>query len=236
MPTVFHKAESRGFADHGWLRSYHTFSFAGYHDPKRMNFGLLRVLNDDTVRPGSGFGEHPHDNMEIISIPLEGTLAHADSTGSEKAIRTGDVQIMSAGSGLTHSEYNHSASAPVNFLQLWIYPKRRNIEPRYDQKTFDLASRKNQWVTVVAPDENAESLWINQDAVLSLAVVERGEILYTPRFKENGIYIFMIDGNAQYESQLLGRRDAIGIHPAGDCNLIIRQPSHILLIEVPMNF
>ena len=175
MKHIIHKAESRGYANHGWLKSYHTFSFAGYHNPERVHFGMLRVLNDDFVDAGMGFGKHPHDNMEIISIPLSGALHHQDSTGRDKIIQTGDVQIMSAGTGIFHSEVNASQVEPVTFLQLWIFPKVNNIEPRYDQKEFNVADRTNQFQVVVSPTQENDSLFINQDAWLSLIELEEGK-------------------------------------------------------------
>src|SRR5258706_3052101 len=175
MKTIIHRSDSRGIAEHGWLKSRHTFSFAGYHDPERMRFGLLRVLNDDIVQGGEGFGEHPHDNMEIVSIPLKGELAHKDSTGTKEVIKTGDVQIMSAGFGLTHSEFNDSDSDPVNFLQIWVFPKEKNVEPRYAQRTFNNKERLNRIQTVISPEKDNGTLWINQDAYFSLGNIENGK-------------------------------------------------------------
>ncbi len=172
MKSVYHQNDSRGLADHGWLKSRHTFSFAGYHNQERMNFGLLRVLNDDIVEPSMGFGTHPHENMEIVSIPLTGSLKHRDSTGNTHIISAGEVQIMSAGSGITHSEYNNSSSDDVNFLQIWVLPKEKDITPRYDQKILDAAKRKNRFQILVAPNVSEESVWINQDAWFSLADIE----------------------------------------------------------------
>jgi len=236
MKTIIHKADSRGLADHGWLKSRHTFSFAGYHEPKRMRFGLLRVLNDDIVQPGEGFGTHPHDNMEIISIPLSGALAHKDSTGTEKVINTGDVQIMSAGSGLNHSEYNASKTEEVNFLQLWIFPKEKDITPRYDQKTFNAADRVNKFQTVVSPEKDSGALWINQDAYLSLGNIQKGKSAeYVLSKKGNGVYAFILSGSAQIAGTLYGSRDAIGIEDIDSISVKAEEDSEILLIEVPMN-
>lgn len=235
MKTVLHKADSRGLADHGWLKSNHTFSFARYYNPERMSFGLLRVLNDDVVAPGMGFGTHPHDNMEIISIPLSGALRHKDSTGNEFPIRTNDVQIMSAGSGLTHSEMNHSAKEAVNFLQLWILPKEKNITPRYEQKTFSPEERRNDLVTVVAPDD-PEAVWINQDAYLSLATLDQGVTLpYQPKKPGNGTYVFVLDGELDVAGTHLGKRDAIGISDFDSVSLKATSPkAEVLVIDVPM--
>lgn len=236
METIIHEADSRGLADHGWLKSRHTFSFAGYHEPKRTRFGLLRVLNDDIVQPGEGFGTHPHDNMEIISIPLKGELAHKDSTGTEKVIKTGDVQIMSAGSGLNHSEYNASKTEEVNFLQLWIFPKEKDIMPRYDQKTYNSADRLNKFQQVVSPEKNDDTLWINQDAYLSLGNIQKGRSAeYSINQKGNGVYAFVLSGSAEIAGELLASRDGIGIEAVDIINVRAEEDSEILLIEVPMN-
>lgn len=235
MKTTVHKAESRGHADHGWLNSFHTFSFANYHNPKRVHFGLLRVLNDDIVQPGEGFGTHPHDNMEIISIPLKGALAHKDSTGSEHVINTGDVQIMSAGSGLYHSEYNASKKEPVNFLQIWIFPKERDIEPRYEQKTYDAEGRQNNFQLVVSPQKKSDALWINQDAYFSLANLEKGKnINYNVKLKGNGIYVFVLEGSVTAANEKLNKRDAAGIEGTDSIDITAEENSELLVIEVPM--
>lgn len=236
MIKTIHRADSRGLADHGWLKSRHTFSFAGYHDPERTRFGLLRVLNDDIVEPGEGFGTHPHDNMEIVSIPLKGALAHKDSTGSERVINTGDVQIMSAGSGLYHSEYNASKKDAVNFLQIWVFPKERDIRPRYDQKTFNADDRINRIQTVVSPDENAGALWINQDSYFSLATIEQGKAVeYKVNSKGNGLYLFVIEGKAEAAGEVLNKRDAIGLEEIEKLEIKAEQKTQLLLIEVPMH-
>jgi quercetin 2,3-dioxygenase len=235
MKTIIHKSDSRGKADHGWLKSRHTFSFAEYHDPERVRFGLLRVLNDDIVEAGMGFGTHPHDNMEIISIPLKGALAHKDSTGNEHVINTGDVQIMSAGSGLYHSEYNASKKDEVNFLQIWVFPKEPDIEPRYEQKTFDVNDRKNKFQTVVSPEKNNRALWINQDAYFSLANLTKGTNLkYNIQHKGNGVYIFVINGSVEIAGNKLDTRDAIGIEDTDSIDISANSDSEILAIEVPM--
>jgi quercetin 2,3-dioxygenase len=212
MNTVLHKANSRGYADHGWLKSFHTFSFASYRNPLRTNFGVLRVLNDDVIQGGTGFGRHPHDNMEIISIPLSGALEHQDTSGGHEIIKSGEVQIMSAGSGIYHSEHNASKSDPANFLQIWIFPKEENIKPRYEQKFFQEEERLNKWQTLVSPDQANGSLWINQDAWFSRITLEVGKTAsYQLQKPENGIYLFLIDGSLKAGGEQLDKRDALGL-------------------------
>ena len=231
--TVLHKSETRGLANHGWLISRHTFSFASYHNPDRMNFGALRVLNDDIVKPGQGFGTHPHDNMEIVSIPISGSLAHKDSTGREKEIKTGEVQIMSAGSGISHSEYNYSNVEDVNFLQIWVFPKERNIAPRYDQKDFTEQLNSNQLITVVSPDDE-NALWINQDAEFSLGNLKEGtKIEKDITFDGNGLYAFLIRGKVKINETVLNERDGMGVFDEENISIDTLQDSTILLIEVP---
>jgi redox-sensitive bicupin YhaK (pirin superfamily) len=235
MNTILHTAESRGHAHHGWLDSYHTFSFARYHNPERIHFGALRVLNDDTVAPGMGFGQHPHDNMEIVSIPLEGQLRHRDTTGTEALIRTGDVQIMSAGSGLEHSEMNGSRTEPVKFLQIWVFPKERNITPRYDQKTFSLEGRKNQLQLVVSPDKSDEVIWINQDAWFTLSAPEQSQtVSYTLHREGHGVYLFVIRGSVSVHGQALGPRDGMGITETKGFDITATEDAEVLIMEVPM--
>ncbi len=232
---ILHRSDSRGLADHGWLKSRHTFSFADYFDPNRLSFGVLRVLNDDQVAPGRGFGTHPHENMEIVSIPLKGALGHKDTTGREKVIASGDVQIMSAGTGLMHSEMNHSPTEPVEFLQIWVLPKVQDIPPRYEQKTFDPEGRKNQWQAVVSPEENASSIWINQDVWFSLANVDAGKKLeYRQKGRGSGLYLLVLEGEVALENEILGRRDAIGLTEKSSIELEAKKSSELLLIEVPM--
>ncbi len=236
MNTVVHKSDSRGFADHGWLRSRHTFSFAGYYNPDRMHFGALRVLNDDKVAGGQGFGTHPHDNMEIVSIPLSGDLEHKDSTGRNEVIRQGDVQIMSAGSGLRHSEYNHNKDKAVEFLQIWVFPKERDIKPRYEQKSYLAADRINSFQTVVSP-EGGEALTINQDAWFSLGNLEKDTTLDYDLNKEgNGLYAFVLRGEATIGGESLQQRDAVAITDAQQVNIAADTDTEILLMEVPMAF
>lgn len=235
MKTILHRADTRGHANHGWLDSYHTFSFAGYYDPERVHFGALRVLNDDVVKPGMGFGAHPHDNMEIVSIPLSGDLAHKDSEGNGGTISEGDVQIMSAGTGIVHSEMNPSPSREVNFLQIWVFPLKRGIKPRYGQKNFSLAERKNRLQTVVSPD-GPESLWINQEAWFSLSQLDANQrITYKMNRPASGLYIFVISGSLDAAGTDLARRDGLGVWDTGQIELSARVDSEILLMEVPMN-
>ncbi|MGX5818464.1 pirin family protein [Chitinophaga lutea] len=235
MQTTIHGANTRGFADHGWLQSHHTFSFAGYYNPERLHFGALRVLNDDTVKGGMGFGAHPHDNMEIVSIPLSGALEHRDNTGRHKIINSHDVQIMSAGSGIEHSEFNASRTEPVKFLQIWLFPKQRNIAPRYEQLTFDPAGRENRLQTVVSPDGADNSLTINQDAWFSLGRFDAGKTTtYAPRKSGNGVYLFVLSGSVEAGGEQLGSRDAIGISDFSEMTVKALDDAEYLLMDVPM--
>lgn len=235
--TVIHKANTRGQADHGWLKSFHTFSFANYHNPERIHFGALRVLNDDTVAAGKGFGRHPHDNMEIISIPLEGDLEHADSMGNKSVIRYGDIQAMSAGTGITHSEYNANDNKPVKFLQIWVFPNRRNIQPRYSQVTLNAEDRKNKWNVIVSPQSNDNGgVTIQQDAWFSLADIGQGKQLsYAVRQKDNGVYVFVLKGAVTIGDQKLGNRDGIGIWETDQITISADNDTEILLMDVPMS-
>jgi redox-sensitive bicupin YhaK (pirin superfamily) len=234
MHTKLYPAKERGHVNLGWLDSFHSFSFGQFHDPEKIHFGALRVLNDDSVAGGGGFGAHPHDNMEIVSIPLEGSLSHKDSTGNEGTIRKGDVQIMSAGTGLRHSEYNSSATETAKFLQIWVFPKLKNIKPAYGQKTFDLKDRKNNWQTVVSPDTSERALNINQDARFSLVDLEAGKsINYDMKWKNSGLYLFVIEGVVQTEGQSLKRRDALGIYEAEKVKMEALENAQLLAIEVP---
>ncbi len=236
MKSVLHKAATRGHADHGWLNSWHSFSFAGYHDPQRMNFGALRVLNDDTVAGGMGFGRHPHDNMEIISIPLEGDLEHQDDTGIKAIIRKGDVQIMSAGTGIAHSEKNARANEAVKFLQIWVFPKLRNIKPRYDQKTFVASDTKNILRTVVAPEGEGEGVTINQAAWFSLGSLDAGvELTYDLKQEGNGIYIFLLEGQLAVGDTLLDRCDGLGLWETSSITISAQTGAEVLIMEVPMS-
>ena len=235
MKTVLHKANTRGHANHGWLDSHHTFSFAQYYDPARVHFGMLRVLNDDQVQGGRGFGEHPHDNMEIISIPLSGDLEHKDSMGNTTVIRENDVQIMSAGKGIFHSEYNKNSDRNVNFLQIWVFPKVRNIEPRYEQKAFDPANRTDLLQEIVTPEENSEGVRINQDAWFHLGKLSKGfETTYALKKENNGVYVFVIDGDVLVNDQPLNKRDGLGVWETDHLSITANSEANILLMEVPM--
>lgn len=237
MKTEMHRADTRGFADHGWLRSFHSFSFASYYNPDRMHFGALRVLNDDTVTGGKGFGKHPHNDMEIISIPLEGELKHEDSMGNSSVIKEGDIQAMSAGTGVVHSEYNNNEDEEVKFLQIWIFPNRKGVDPRYDQIAVGGKQLHNQFYQIVSPNENDEGVWIHQNAWLHLGNLDKGKEK-TYRLKDaenNGVYIFMIDGKVNVAGEFnLNRRDAIGIWETEEFKIVCEEASRILIIEVPM--
>ena len=236
MKTVFHKASERGHADHGWLNAHHSFSFASYHDANKMHFGLLRVLNDDIVAPGMGFGTHPHDNMEIVTIPLKGTLEHKDSMGNIGVIRPHEIQAMSAGSGITHSENNHSKIEEINLLQIWVFPKEHNIKPRYDQLVFTDESKKGKFKTIVAPVKSGDVMWINQDAYFSLGKFKAGDsVNYKIQNKGNGAYVFLIEGEVKIENNNLEKRDALGIWETDNIKIDITKEAEILVIDVPMN-
>lgn len=234
MKKIIHKAESRGYADHGWLRSYHTFSFASYQNSERMNFGMLRVLNDDVVQPKMGFGTHPHRNMEIISIPISGALSHTDSIGNKRSIEVGEVQVMSAGTGLKHSEFNDSKIDAVNFLQLWIIPEIENITPHYNQKIFEALERKNKFQVLVSPMDKqvGGSLPINQQGYISMIDLDKG--FETAYDLKNGAYFFLIEGEVLIEDENLEKRDAIGIIEKEKVYIKANKSSKLLVIDVPM--
>lgn len=237
MKTELHPASERGHASHGWLDSYHSFSFATYFNPVREQFGCLRVLNDDTVTGGTGFDLHPHNNMEIISIILEGALEHRDSIGNIQVITPGEVQVMSAGTGLYHAEYNHSETEPVKFFQLWIFPREKGLKPRYDQKMFTDQKKNNELVTLVTPDtqQQAEALWIHQDAYISALDLDAGAVFsYNLKIKGNGVFVFITEGRTLVEGNELGRRDAISISETETIHLQAITASKIVFIEVPM--
>lgn len=236
MEKIIHRADSRSFSNHGWLQSYHTFSFAGYYNPERIHFGALRVLNDDHVKGGMGFGTHPHDNMEIVSIPLKGALEHKDNTGRHEIIRSNEVQIMSAGSGIAHSEFNASKTEPVNFLQIWVFPKLRNITPRYQQKVFEPSERQNKLQVVVSPEADSEALLINQDAWFSLGRFDEGQTVeITPRMPQHGSYLFVLEGEVEVAGDTLQRRDAIGLSNYDIATVKALKAAEFLLIDVPMS-
>jgi redox-sensitive bicupin YhaK (pirin superfamily) len=235
MNTVLHKADTRGHANHGWLDSHHTFSFANYYNPDRMHFGVLRVLNDDRVAPGKGFGTHPHDNMEIISIPLEGDLEHKDSMGNVAVIKEGDVQVMSAGTGVFHSEFNKNQDQEVKFLQIWLFPREKNVEPRYDQVSLRDIEKQNKFYQILSPNESDQGVWIHQDAWFSIGNFEMGKAdTYKINKPGNGVYAFVIDGEVEIEGQILEKRDGFGIRDVQEITLKSTTDSKVLLMEVPM--
>ena len=237
MNKVFHSAETRGYADHGWLNANYSFSFASYYDPNRMNFGALRVLNDDTISPGKGFGKHPHDNMEIITIPLKGDLEHKDSLGNIGAINEGEIQVMSAGTGIYHSEYNKNSDKFINLLQLWVMPKKQDVKPRYDQRSFRGLKKKNRFYQVLSPYPEDEGMWIHQDAWIHLGDFEEvTSIDYILKKKGNGVYIFVIEGIFKVANEKLKKRDALGVWNTESINFEAQSKSQVLLIEVPMEF
>lgn len=237
MKTIFHPAETRGHANHGWLNANHSFSFANYYNPQRMNFGALRVLNDDTIAPGMGFGTHPHDNMEIITIPLEGDLEHKDSMGNVGAINQGEIQVMSAGTGVYHSEYNKNPDKPINLLQLWVMPKTQNVEPRYDQKSVRELKKNNTFYQVLSPNKNDDGMWIHQDAWFHLGDFDQTtETEYHIKKEGNGVYIFVIAGNFRIGDQELNKRDALGVWEVDKISFVAQPESKVLLVEVPMSF
>jgi len=235
MNTVLHKANTRGHANHGWLDSHHSFSFANYYNPERMNFGALRVLNDDVVAGGRGFGTHPHDNMEIVSIPLEGDLEHKDSMGNTALIKEGDIQAMSAGTGIFHSEYNKNSEKAVKFLQIWIFPKERSIQPSYAQVSLRDIEKKNQFYQVLSPNKADEGVWIHQEAWFYLGKFDEEVISNYPIKKTgNGVYAFILEGSAEIEGQTLEKRDGFGIWDVDKFSIKANKNSRILLMEVPM--
>jgi redox-sensitive bicupin YhaK (pirin superfamily) len=235
MKTILHKAGSRGHADHGWLNTHHTFSFANYYDPARVHFGTLRVLNDDWIAGGGGFGRHPHDNMEIVTIVLEGELEHKDSMGHTMVIHTDEVQVMSAGTGIFHSEYNSKPDIPVQLLQIWVFPEKKNIKPRYDQKSFDPAGRVNKWQFLVSPDDQG-ALQVSQQARFSrITLDESTTAAYSLHANDHGAYVFVIDGQVDIEGYTLEKRDGLGISEVSSFTLNAGKKSEILVIEVPMN-
>jgi redox-sensitive bicupin YhaK (pirin superfamily) len=233
---VLHKAETRGHANHGWLDSHHSFSFANYYNPERMHFGALRVLNDDRVDPGMGFGTHPHDNMEIISIPLEGDLEHKDSMGNTTIIKNGDIQVMSAGTGIQHSEFNKNTDRLTKFLQIWLFPNKRNVTPRYDQITLNINDRHNKLQQILSPSSEDEGVWINQDAWFHLGKFDNNFTTnYSLKKKENGVYIFVLKGDVSINDQKLNERDGLGIWDIENFKITANsQDAEILLMEVPM--
>lgn len=237
MKTIIHKAGTRGHANHGWLDSYHTFSFAGYYQADRVHFGALRVLNDDTVAGGMGFGTHPHDNMEIISIPTSGDLEHKDSMGNTQVIKQGDVQVMSAGTGVQHSEKNKNHDQPVKFFQIWVFPNQKNVEPRYDQQHFDDTEKHNRLLTVVSPlGSNDPGVQIHQEAWFSLGKLDKDfQTIYELKKNGNGVYVFVIEGEVSINGELLQRRDGMGITDTTGFDLLANTDAEVLLMEVPLS-
>lgn len=234
--TILHAAETRGHAQHGWLNTYHTFSFANYQNRDRMHFGVLRVLNDDTVAPKMGFGMHPHDNMEIITIPLKGELKHEDSMGNGSVIRYGDVQVMSAGTGIMHSEFNNSNHENVELLQIWVFPKQKEVPPRYDQISLTIADQRNQLQQILSPNANDAGVWIHQDAWFYVGLFDNDfSTDYTIKQPGNGVYLFIIEGGANIEEQVLNKRDGIGIWDTQHISITATSPNtQILVMDIPM--
>ena len=236
MNTVLHKAETRGHANHGWLDSHHTFSFANYHNPERIHFGVLRVLNDDIVAPAKGFGTHPHDNMEIVSIPLSGDLEHQDSMGNKAVIKQGDVQVMSAGTGIYHSEYNKNNDKEVKFLQIWIFPNKKKVNPRYDQISIQDIEKQNEFYQVLSPNPDDQGVWIHQNAWFHLGRFDAEmKTNYKLMDKTNGLYVFVLEGSVDIDGQTLNSRDGYGIWEIEEINLAAITNSRVLLMEVPMS-
>lgn len=233
--SVLHKANTRGSADHGWLKSFHTFSFAGYYNPERIHFGALRVLNDDTVDGGRGFGDHPHDNMEIVSIPLEGELQHKDSMGNVAVIQAGEIQVMSAGTGIYHAEYNKNPKEPVKFLQIWIFPNKRDVTPRYDQIKLNLDDKPNVLNQILSPDKDDAGVWIHQDAWFHIGRFDQGKTAtYNLKKEGNGIYFFVLKGNLNVEDQILETRDGFGLWDTSEIKIEATTDTEFLIMEVPM--
>lgn len=234
---ILHKAETRGNANHGWLNAYHSFSFASWYNPERIQFGALRVLNDDTIAAGMGFGTHPHDNMEIITIPLEGDLAHKDSMGNTEVIKNGDIQVMSAGTGIQHSEFNPNTDQQTKLLQIWLFPNKRNVTPRYQQITLSAADRHNKLAQVLSPNTDDEGVWIHQDAWFQMGNFDAGITTeYKIKKEGNGVYAFVLKGNVTINGQELNTRDAVGISGTDSLNIKANTDAEFLLMDIPMNY
>ncbi|WP_345333552.1 pirin family protein [Mucilaginibacter defluvii] len=235
MKKIFHPADKRGYNDIGWLKAKFSFSFGPYYDPEKIHFGALRVLNDDIIGRGRGFGAHPHDNMEIITIVLDGALEHKDSMGNVGIIKAGEVQVMSAGTGITHSEYNPLRDKDTSSLQIWVFPKEQNIKPRYDQKSFTDALKLNELITLVSPDRHSEALWINQDATFSMGEFEAEKrIKYDIKTLGNGAYFFLLEGSVEIDGTTLNKRDALGVYDTSSVTIETVAHSRLLILEVPM--
>lgn len=236
MKTIYHSASARGFADHGWLKARHSFSFADYYDDEKIHFGKLRVLNDDIIAPGKGFGTHPHNNMEIITIPLKGSLEHKDSMNNGSVIEAGEIQVMSAGTGILHSEFNPSEKEETELLQIWIFPEEKDVKPRYDQRRFNADSFQNTLKTIVNNTENDNALFIHQKAVLALSKASKGfKGEYVIKYPGNGVYVFIIDGKCEVGNTILMRRDALGVTDTNNVLIEAKEDSFILFLEVPMH-
>lgn len=237
METILYPEKERGHANHGWLNAKHSFSFANWYNPHKINFGALRVLNDDIVAPGMGFGTHPHDNMEIITIPLKGKLEHKDSMGHTSVITTGEIQVMSAGTGILHSEFNASQTEAINLFQIWIFPNKRNVTPRYDQINIEYAKAENNFLQLISPDSKDEGSWIHQDAWIFINKSSKGkEIIYPIKKDGNGVYIMVINGSITVDNNKLENRDAIGVYNTKDVRIFVNEDSEILFLDVPMIF
>jgi len=235
IKKIVHRADTRGFADHGWLQARHSFSFANWYDPNKIHFGALRVLNDDSIAAGKGFGAHPHDNMEIVTIPLSGAVRHEDSLGHQGIIQAGEVQIMSAGKGILHSEFNNSETEELRLFQIWIFPNERNVEPRYDQLRIDPNGMKNSFQQLLSPNKDDAGLWIHQNAWINMAEMdENKELTYTLHDQENGVYILLIEGEVSILEETLENRDAIGVWDGKKVPIIAKRKSKVLVLEVPM--
>jgi redox-sensitive bicupin YhaK (pirin superfamily) len=233
--SVLHKANTRGNANHGWLNAYHSFSFGSWYNPDRIQFGMLRVLNDDTIAAGMGFGTHPHDNMEIITIPLEGDLAHKDSMGNGTTIKSGDIQVMSAGTGIQHSEFNPNHDQHTKLFQIWLFPKYRNVEPRYQQITLDKSLEKNDFAQILSPNPDDAGVWIHQDAWFYLSDFDKDFSKKLSLKKEgNGFYIMNIEGEIEVNGEQLERRDAIGIWATNEIEIKANTNAKFLIMEIPM--
>lgn len=235
MKSVFHPSDSRGYANHGWLEARHSFSFASWYQPDRLHFGALRVLNDDIIQGGMGFGTHPHDNMEIVTIPLKGDLEHKDSMGNSAVIREGDIQVMSAGTGVQHSEYNNSPDKEINLFQLWLFPNKQNVKPRYDQLPIRSLHQKNEFFQILSPSANDQGVWIHQDAWMHILDADQGQSFdYVLQSPENGVYLIVIEGEVEVDNQTLFRRDAIGIWETDKLTIKTKTDAELLLVQVPM--
>jgi redox-sensitive bicupin YhaK (pirin superfamily) len=236
MKTVFHPADQRGHANHGWLDAHHSFSFASWYDPTKINFGALRVLNDDKIAGGMGFGTHPHDNMEIITIPLVGALKHRDSMGNEATITAGEIQVMSAGTGIQHSEFN-ATNETLNLFQIWVFPNKKNVTPRYDQQLLDTEAMQNKFAQILSPDPTDDGVWIHQDAWFHLGEFDKGQTAnYSVKSTNNGVYVLVVEGQITINGQVLNKRDALGVWNTETFAISFTENSKVLLLDVPMEF